>query len=213
MMTSNYFYYVTALFIFLILYHICKLAKRPIRNYWTSHSNDAGTDVTHTTNAITPSTAVQIQTVDPVLTQELRNRRFQMILEGVIHKKVKSKSENIEDADIVEDNSCTSIREIPSGDSDCMMEKDSERMEKSDLLIETLRSIRDGLHLNINSTDVDYSSKTCTICCEDYKSGDDIVWSRNRKCKHAFHTECIIQWLMDHDDCPMCRNKYLEAPQ
>jgi hypothetical protein len=90
---------------------------------------------------------------------------------------------------------------------------ESERGEKSDLLIETLRSIRDGLQLNINSSDVDYSSKTCTICCEDYESGDDIVWSKNRKCKHAFHTECIIQWLMDHDDCPMCRNNYLDVPQ
>jgi hypothetical protein len=184
------------------------LAKRPIRNYWNpTHSNETG-PVAPTTIA-TPAIAVQTQTTDPVLIQELRNQRFQMILEGVIHKKVKSKTDIEEEGnDHVEDASCASIREIPSGDGE-----DSERADKSDLLIETLRSIRDGLHLNINSTDVDYSSKTCTICCEDYESGDDIVWSKNRKCKHAFHTECIIQWLMDHDDCPMCRNKYLEVPQ
>ena len=183
------------------------MAKRPIRNYWNAtHSNESG-PIAATTIA-TPAIAVQTQTTDPVLIQELRNRRFQMILEGVIHKKVKSKTDIEEGNDHVDDDSCASIREIPSGDGE-----DSERADKSDLIIETLRSIRDGLHLNINSTDVDYSSKTCTICCEDYESGDDIVWSKNRKCKHAFHTECIIQWLMDHDDCPMCRNKYLEVPQ
>lgn len=35
--------------------------------------------------------------------------------------------------------------------------------------------------------------------------GEDICWSKNETCPHAFHVQCITLWLMNHDDCPMCR--------
>eukprot|EP00978_Attheya_sp_CCMP212_P042967 scaffold272040_cov51-Attheya_sp.AAC.2 len=28
---------------------------------------------------------------------------------------------------------------------------------------------------------------------------------------HRAHVDCISQWLVDHDDCPMCRANYLMA--
>jgi len=58
-----------------------------------------------------------------------------------------------------------------------------------------------------------YSPKACPICCKDYVKGDNIAWSKNEQCCHAFHTDCIIEWLMDRDDCPMCRNNYLEETE
>ena len=51
--------------------------------------------------------------------------------------------------------------------------------------------------------------KVCSICSDEYKYGDDITWSKNEDCVHAFHTDCIVPWLMDHDDCPNCRNDFL----
>ncbi len=54
-----------------------------------------------------------------------------------------------------------------------------------------------------------YSPSTCPICIETYKMGEEIAWSFNEKCHHAFHLECISDWLMSHDDCPMCRLDYL----
>ena len=54
-----------------------------------------------------------------------------------------------------------------------------------------------------------FDPKVCPICSEEYKPGDDIAWSKNEDCIHAFHTNCIVPWLMDHDDCPMCRNDYI----
>jgi hypothetical protein len=31
-------------------------------------------------------------------------------------------------------------------------------------------------------------------------------------CGHAFHTECISKWLQKSHDCPICREKFKEAP-
>jgi hypothetical protein len=49
----------------------------------------------------------------------------------------------------------------------------------------------------------------CTICLEDYKEGDNVCWSHNRQCNHVFHQECIVEWLLRHDGCPVCRQDYL----
>lgn len=53
-----------------------------------------------------------------------------------------------------------------------------------------------------------YSVQFCNICLEEYKIGEEIAWSRNEMCHHAFHKSCIIEWLIKHQDCPVCRNKY-----
>jgi len=52
------------------------------------------------------------------------------------------------------------------------------------------------------------SVQLCTICLEEYEVGDKIGWSRNDQCHHGFHKQCIVEWLMTHDDCPNCRNSY-----
>ena len=86
--------------------------------------------------------------------------------------------------------------------------------KKDDICIETLRSIRSGMNLYLdlerNLDESLYSPRSCPICCEDYVKGDDVAWSRNEECCHAFHTDCIVPWLMDHDDCPMCRCVYVK---
>jgi hypothetical protein len=48
----------------------------------------------------------------------------------------------------------------------------------------------------------------CAICLEDYKQGDEICWSHNL-CAHVFHQECIVEWLVRHDGCPICRRDFL----
>lgn len=56
-----------------------------------------------------------------------------------------------------------------------------------------------------------YSPRTCPICLEDYEGGDDICWSTNKKCHHAFHLDCMSEWLMNNHDCPLCREDYLDS--
>ena len=82
---------------------------------------------------------------------------------------------------------------------------------KNDIMIETLRSIRSSLNTAIIDESSLYCPKSCSMCYDNYAKGDDIAWSKNEQCCHAFHTDCIMQWLMNHDDCPMCRNNYLEG--
>ena len=50
----------------------------------------------------------------------------------------------------------------------------------------------------------------CTICLEQYKENDQICRSRNRECLHNFHLDCMMNWLLRHDECPICRSVYLD---
>ncbi|KAF5745616.1 hypothetical protein HS088_TW07G01208 [Tripterygium wilfordii] len=42
----------------------------------------------------------------------------------------------------------------------------------------------------------------CCICQEPYLNGDD---AGNLACGHEFHTNCIKQWLMQKNICPICK--------
>lgn len=206
---NEFFYLISAVLFVSIMFHICKIAKRPVRNYWAPSSNNASE------SRVIQGHVINQHIMDPTLVQEARNARFQAILEGVIHKKVQSKSEQINQ----KDDSSRSLYEIPLGDSETSESKDKDKessvgnMDKRERLMDTLRSIRSGLNMSVKSVDVNNSSKSCPICCEDYRSGEDIVSSKNKACEHVFHTDCIIPWLMDHNDCPMCRHEFLEVQE
>lgn len=49
----------------------------------------------------------------------------------------------------------------------------------------------------------------CSICFCEYEKGDKIVWS-DLKCRHAFHKECILPWLVKGKKrCPVCRHWFV----
>lgn len=76
---------------------------------------------------------------------------------------------------------------------------------KDDIYLASLRQSQKALSTRSSL----YSPKSCPICLEEYKCGDEISWSNNHKCPHAFHLDCILDWLMENDDCPLCRGEYL----
>mmetsp|Transcript_9365 Transcript_9365/g.15682 ORF Transcript_9365/g.15682 Transcript_9365/m.15682 type:complete len:354 (-) Transcript_9365:104-1165(-) len=58
-------------------------------------------------------------------------------------------------------------------------------------------------------------SNMCAICLSGYEIGDDIVWSSNPACEHAFHKECIERWLIKQRGsplCPCCRRDFVLDP-
>jgi len=73
---------------------------------------------------------------------------------------------------------------------------------KADILARTLsRTIR-----GVQDSD---TPTTCDICLEDYEVGDEVAWSKNGQCIHAFHKDCIVDWLLRSPKCPLCRNEYI----
>lgn len=50
----------------------------------------------------------------------------------------------------------------------------------------------------------------CTICLDEYKDKDTVVWSNNDLCNHHYHIHCIVEWLLDNEGkCPMCREEFI----
>lgn len=53
----------------------------------------------------------------------------------------------------------------------------------------------------------------CAVCLCTYNEGETIVWSSNGKCKHAFHNECVVEWLIERQNgtpCPCCRQEFTD---
>lgn len=63
--------------------------------------------------------------------------------------------------------------------------------------------------VNENETTTFKRMEPCPICLGEYEEGDILCWSQNSSCQHAFHKECAIEWLMSHEECPLCRQNYL----
>jgi hypothetical protein len=49
----------------------------------------------------------------------------------------------------------------------------------------------------------------CPICMEAFQLDEIVSWSPNEKCSHAFHHECIKEWLLRHGTCPLDREVFL----
>lgn len=56
-----------------------------------------------------------------------------------------------------------------------------------------------------------YTHRSCPICTEIYQEGDEVCWSRNDECAHAFHLECKVSYLMNTDECILCRSNFLKG--
>jgi hypothetical protein len=50
----------------------------------------------------------------------------------------------------------------------------------------------------------------CAICLSHFRPQQLVCESNNPSCRHIFHKDCIVDWLIKgHDECPMCREVYL----
>ncbi|KAE8692458.1 ethylene receptor 2-like [Hibiscus syriacus] len=43
----------------------------------------------------------------------------------------------------------------------------------------------------------------CPVCLSVFADGEEI--KQLSECKHSFHATCIDLWLINHDNCPICR--------
>jgi hypothetical protein len=49
----------------------------------------------------------------------------------------------------------------------------------------------------------------CAICLNNFEGHDVVCASNNGSCCHLYHKGCITAWLLKHDGCPECREKFL----
>jgi hypothetical protein len=61
-----------------------------------------------------------------------------------------------------------------------------------------------GLPETTVSTGGDGEETCSAVCLEGYAAGDAL---RTMPCAHAFHGECIVEWLSVSSFCPLCRFK------
>jgi Ring finger domain len=94
-------------------------------------------------------------------------------------------------------------------------------------LIGTIRTIDEDLEANeaptITTTVADFGSDViielstnnenetiCPICLNEYVSNDTVFRNDPKKCRHTFHTECILTWIQRNSptpECPCCRSR------
>ena len=67
----------------------------------------------------------------------------------------------------------------------------------------------DGTTLSLSHHSFASTASMCSICLEPFRIGEEVSWSRNTECLHCYHRGCISQWLLKHDECPVCRADYL----
>jgi len=63
-----------------------------------------------------------------------------------------------------------------------------------------------------NGVDDEDNEATCAICFTPFEDGQVICGSNNPDCPHMYCTECISLWLLQNEECPTCRRRYLTWP-
>jgi Ring finger domain len=83
--------------------------------------------------------------------------------------------------------------------------------------VENCSTIEDSRQIQLPSLGINTDRTVpgvCTICLCPYEDGDQISWSPEAACQHAFHTDCVIPWLAKKEEpqCPICRQEFCPTP-
>ena len=54
---------------------------------------------------------------------------------------------------------------------------------------------------------INKKENTCCICLTEYLNSDLIL---KTKCKHHYHSECLLKWFEQKINCPFCRNDCID---
>ncbi|KAK7364103.1 hypothetical protein VNO80_12497 [Phaseolus coccineus] len=60
-----------------------------------------------------------------------------------------------------------------------------------------------------NDASKDQEGKNCSVCQEEYEPHDELG---KLKCDHSYHFQCIKQWLVQKNFCPVCKQEVVVRP-
>ena len=52
-------------------------------------------------------------------------------------------------------------------------------------------------------------NQTCSICLENVKS-TNTIGTKRLTCGHSYHVDCILNWFVTSNECPVCRVKQVD---
>eukprot|EP00980_Cylindrotheca_fusiformis_P012707 scaffold3107_cov126-Cylindrotheca_fusiformis.AAC.3 len=103
------------------------------------------------------------------------------------------------DSSVRPDNSTTALEQTPTEKTPPDYKTQGESPSSRSVLSQRLSSRRKAS-----------SSDECCICLDEYHPGETICAPITDKCNHVFHEECVVEWLRNHDLCPLCRVNLME---
>ncbi|KAF5806418.1 putative transcription factor C2H2 family [Helianthus annuus] len=71
------------------------------------------------------------------------------------------------------------------------------------------KELREMLPVVVFKESFSVTDTICSVCLGDYQAEDRL--QQIPACKHAFHVECIDNWLSTHTTCPLCRLSLLAS--
>lgn len=61
-----------------------------------------------------------------------------------------------------------------------------------------------NMHMSVRSD----HNEHCAVCLEAFSTKQDVT--STSFCRHVYHRACITNWLLQNNDCPVCRTEYLK---
>ena len=103
----------------------------------------------------------------------------------------------------------TSLSSKPVDRNDSVNSVDEKMNPHGNVFTDAFRSITSMVWQQDTPKPPEYDDMICPICLETYKGGEEVCQSTNDECPHSFHLDCMMKWLIMHDNCPLCRADYL----
>jgi hypothetical protein len=140
-------------------------------------------------------------------------KRRHLINRSLIVKRVVEDNNN-NNTDSTTKNTTESKAQGSEDPRDTVNQQQESRPQQSSRRFEGNLKISPDSSLPNNDSQITYDDsknegRECAICIMSFEVGDDVCWSRNPECDHAFHIACLKPWLLEHIECPCCRNNYL----
>ncbi|XP_039033001.1 probable E3 ubiquitin-protein ligase RHG1A [Hibiscus syriacus] len=144
---------------------------------------------------------------------EGRSRRLASELRHVLDLMRRGEHLRLEDVMILDQSVFFGVADIHDPHRDMRLDVDNMSYEELLALEERIGNVSTGLseetilnhlkQLKYSSTSGgQLGAEPCCICQEEYNDGENFA---TLKCGHNFHADCIKQWLMQKNLCPICK--------